>query len=85
MIGMLAAPDTEGLVRAFAVVERWHLEGDAYVREAATIGLLEDLQNDSLHAETVPKQFEVFLLPESRKWWDKVEEFWRTGKIISDG
>ena len=27
------------------VIERWHLEGDDYVREAATVGLLEDLQN----------------------------------------
>jgi hypothetical protein len=82
LIGMLTAQDTEGLTRAFAVVERWHLDGDAYVREAATIGLLEALQNDSLHVETTPKQFEAFLLPETRRWWDKVERFWATGKVI---
>jgi hypothetical protein len=27
LLGMLAAHDTEGLARAFAVVERWHIEG----------------------------------------------------------
>jgi len=29
----------------FKVVERLHLEGDHFVKEAATIGLLEDIQN----------------------------------------
>jgi hypothetical protein len=72
------------LSRVFAVVERWHVEGDSYVREAATIGLLEDLQNENLHSSTVPKDFEVFLGPESLKWWRKVERLWAEGEIVSD-
>ena len=31
----------------FAVIERWHTEGSPYVKEAATIGLLEGLQGES--------------------------------------
>jgi hypothetical protein len=84
LISMLAARDTSGLSSAFAVVERWHTDGDASVREAATIGLLEDLQNDGLHSVTSPQQFEPFLLPESLKWWRKVERFWSHGEIIRE-
>ena len=84
LIAMLAARDTVGLVAVFQVVERWHLEGDAYVREAATIGLLEDLQNLHLHQTTSPADLEPFLLPESLKWWRKVDRFWSEGKVITD-
>ena len=84
LIDMLAAQQASELSQAFAVVERWHLEGDAYVREAASIGLLEDLQNDGLHTSTSPKDFEPFLMPESLKWWRKVEGFWNSGTPIAD-
>jgi hypothetical protein len=84
LIAMLAAGDTARFPEIFAVVERWHVEGDAFVREAATIGLLEDLQNDGLHEGTDPTQFEQFLLPESRKWWRKLERFWSRGEIMRD-
>src|SRR5205823_4005567 len=65
LIATLALRDVETLRRAFAVVERWHLEGDQFVREAATVGLLEDLQNTGLHDSTDPVEFEPFLLPTS--------------------
>jgi hypothetical protein len=83
-VELLAARQEPALFRAFTVVERWHVEGDAYVREAATIGLLEGLQNDSLHTSTSPKQIEPFLMPESLKWWRKVDGFWTNGTPISD-
>ena len=68
----------------FAVIERWHLEGDAYVKEAATVGMLEDLQNTNVVGEGIPEKVELYLLPESKKWWLKVYEFWEKGKIISE-
>lgn len=83
LVTLLAAQRQLDLSRALAVVERWHVEGDAYVREAATIGLLEDLQNDNLHATTLPRDFEPLLLPESLKWWRKVEAFWSHGTPIA--
>jgi hypothetical protein len=77
LIARLEAQDAATLSRAFAVVERWHLEGDDYVREAAKIGLLEDLQNGNLHDRTAPRQFEPLLLPASLKAWHEVELFWK--------
>jgi hypothetical protein len=76
LIARLEAQDAATLSRAFAVVERWHLEGDDYVRDAATIGLLEDLQNGNLHVTTTPQQFEPLLLPASLKAWRELELSW---------
>ena len=74
----------EELKNIFLVVEKWHLEGDSYVREAATVGLLEDLQNSNVVGDGVPRALEEHLLPETRKWWDKVNIFWVKGEIISE-
>jgi hypothetical protein len=76
MIDMLARMDVASFPEVFAVVERWHIEGNPYVAEAATVGLLEDLQNANLHASTEPEQFRPYLFPESAKRWDKLNEFW---------
>lgn len=75
--------DTE-LKKIFSVIERWHLEGDAYVKEAATVGILEDLQNTNVVGMGIPEKVELYLLPESKKWWLKVYEFWEKGKLISE-
>lgn len=70
------AAATEELQALFAIVERWHVEGDEYVKEAATIGLLEGLQNATRSAPKTRMAIEKFLLPETAKWWRKIEEFW---------
>lgn len=85
MSTLLAAGDHKTLRQVFDVIERFHLEGDAYVKEAATIGLLEDLQNSNLHEQgTSPEQYIEYLRPETARWWKKVEVFWAEGKIIKD-
>lgn len=84
LIAMLEQGKVSELKAVFEVVERWHLQGDSHVKEAATIGLLEGLQNESLHNTTSPDDFLRFLLPESRFWWGKVVGFWETGQIIVD-
>lgn len=76
LLGRLANADTVGFDRIFAVVERWHTNGDAYVREAASVGLLEDLQNLSGGSGKRPETVEPWLGPESRRWWDKLDRFW---------
>jgi hypothetical protein len=83
LIDKLARKDTATFPMVFAVVERWHREGNPYVAEAATVGLLEDLQNTNLHKETEPEQFRPWLLPESAKWWDKLYGFWERGELLS--
>ena len=85
LIAMLERDDTEGLRAVFRVVEEWHLEGEPYVKKAATIGLLEDLQNTNLHKDkTLPDDFIKFLLPETKFWWFKVVDFWEKGTLIVD-
>ncbi|HEY2747682.1 MAG TPA: hypothetical protein VGL86_23835 [Polyangia bacterium] len=64
------------LARVFAIVERLHVEGDAVVREAATIGFLEGLQNNAEHAGIDAQRFERRLGPESTKWWYELARFW---------
>ena len=60
----------------FRVVERWHCEGEFYVREAATIGLLEGIQNVSGNTGLDPEVFVKWFGPESKKWWVKLNRFW---------
>jgi hypothetical protein len=60
------------------------IEGDGDVKEAAIVGLIEDLQNANLHSGTVPDQYLPFLLPQSRRWWGKVETFWSEGRLPTD-
>lgn len=85
LIGMLERGETAGLLAVFAAVERLHLEGDGYVREAGTVGLLEDLQNLNLHSNgTEPEQFRRFLGPATAGWWDKLSRFWEHGELLAD-
>lgn len=80
---LISESNEEEIKKIFAVIERWHLEGDSYVKEAATVGIMEDLQNTNIVGEGVPEKIELYLLPESKKWWLKIDEFWEKGKIIS--
>jgi hypothetical protein len=85
LIGMVERGDTTHLPAIFVAVERLHVEGEHYVREAATVGLLEDLQNHSLHPNgTDPEQFRVYLGPVSARWWDKLNRFWEHGELLTD-
>ena len=59
------------------MIERLHMEGDACVREAATIGLLEGIQNVRGDNGSDPELFGRYLLPESRRWWNELNAFWQ--------
>ncbi len=61
----------------FDAIERFHIEGDRYVREAATIGCLEGIQNFAGNNGVDPEVFFTFLNPESAKQWKALNEFWR--------
>lgn len=60
----------------FEVIGRLHLEGDAYVRETATIGMLEGIQNAAGNSGVNPEEVSVYLKPESVKWWQQLNNFW---------
>lgn len=76
LVERFRAGATEEFPAVFQVVERWHCLGDHYVQEAATIGLLEGIQNNAGHKGIDPKVFETWLHPESRKSWVKLNRFW---------
>ena len=64
---------TSEFEKVFKVVEKIHLEGEPYVKEAATIGLLEGLQNI---LGNDAEKFLKYLNPESLKWWNEINKFW---------
>lgn len=64
----------------FQAIEKLHLDGDHYVKEAATIGMLEGIQNVAANNGVGPEAFVPFLGPESTKWWRQLNDFW-DGKI----
>ncbi|HEV8574569.1 MAG TPA: hypothetical protein VGR43_07660 [Dehalococcoidia bacterium] len=60
----------------FEVIERLYVRGDAWVQEAATIGLLESLQNNAGHQGIHGELFSPFFKPVSRTWWQALNDFW---------
>lgn len=84
LIGLLERGETKRFPDIFLAVERLLVEGDHYVREAATVGLLEGLQNLNLHTKTDPEDFRRYFGPETERWWDKLCQFWRHGKLLTD-
>jgi hypothetical protein len=69
--------DDQQLDKAVQLIERLHIDGDSYIREATTIGLLECVQDTWGHAGTDPEILGRRLLPESRRWWDSLNKFWQ--------
>jgi hypothetical protein len=60
-----------------AAIERLHLEGTPWVKEFATIGVLEAVQNVWGNSGADPEGFGVYLGSESRRWWEGLNKFWR--------
>ncbi|MGH9941193.1 MAG: DUF7674 family protein [Pyrinomonadaceae bacterium] len=80
LVELHKANRTDEFPAMFEIIERLHLEGDAYVKEAATIGMLEGIQNVAGNSGVDPEEFFRFLKPESAKWWGQLNDFWE-GKI----
>jgi hypothetical protein len=60
----------------FEVIEQLHVSGDEFVKEAATIGLLEGIQNVFSHIGINPNVFYKYLNRESLLWWNNLNDFW---------
>lgn len=58
-------------------IERLHVEGSSWVREFATIGILESIQNVWSHSTIDPNAFLPFLGCESQRWWKGLNAFWK--------
>jgi len=80
LLGLYRTGQTAEFDGLCEVVERLHVDGEPYVKELATIGFLEGVQNVWTNNGEDPEHFCRFLLPESRKWWKDLNDFWQ-GKI----
>ncbi len=86
LLDLFQAGKTEAFPSVGQVIERLHVEGDASVREAATIGLLEGIQNVWGNNNVDPEVFFPFLLPESARWWKSLNKFWSgESKHVGEG
>ena len=65
------------------MVELWLVHGDEYVQEVASIGLLENLQNITITNDTESALLLKYLGPISQSNWQKLEEFWESGIVIT--
>ncbi|MBC3812861.1 DUF7674 family protein [Undibacterium aquatile] len=70
------AGDAEAFRAVGIAIERLHTEGTPWVREFATIGVLEGIQNVWSHSATSPEAFFPFLGLESQRWWRGLNKFW---------
>ena len=57
-------------------IERLHAEGSPWVKEFATIGILEGIQNVWSNCGAEPEHFCQYLGSESRRWWQSLNDFW---------
>lgn len=74
----------EEIQNIFNLVEKWHINGDEYIQEAATIGFIEEIISLNPKHSMEDENFLPFMGSESKKWASQVKEFWNSGKIISD-
>jgi hypothetical protein len=76
LVSVLSAGDLREVATTCRAIEELHVQGDAYVSEAATIGLLEGVQNHAEHAGVPLDDFVALLGPVSLSWWRGLVEFW---------
>jgi hypothetical protein len=73
---LLSNNQREEFENIFEVIEKLHLQGDYYVKELATIGFLEDIKHSLINPDDTGL-IKKYLRPESLKWWDNLDDFWR--------
>ncbi|WKZ26176.1 MAG: hypothetical protein QY304_02090 [Candidatus Paceibacterota bacterium] len=67
----------EELKTIFKLIDNIFKDGDRYVKEAITIGLLETLQNNiSWEKDANPEEFLIYLSDNLKNEWNNVINFW---------
>src|SRR5262245_39688685 len=77
LVDSFQSGDISEFPAVFALLERCLVEGDEQVKELATIGVIEDIQNIASHRSFGPWVFYDWLGPESRAAWDELWVFWQ--------
>ncbi|MCX7418856.1 MAG: hypothetical protein NT013_04875 [Planctomycetia bacterium] len=75
LVELLESDADQLLSSAFEAIETLYQNGDDYVENATTVGILENLQNRNLHRSTSPDQFVKYLRPLSLKNWQEVNVY----------
>src|SRR5262245_23312907 len=75
LLGLHLKGCTDAFPAVAGAIEQLHVEGDQFVREAATIGLLEGVQNNWEHGGVDPELFASHLHPVSARWWQSLNDF----------
>ena len=78
IINIIDENNIEKIKKCFKFIELLYLNGTKKTKELATIGYLEDIQNMTGGNETVEKYkiINAYLGIETKKWWDKLNEYW---------
>ncbi|WEK56090.1 MAG: hypothetical protein P0Y55_08595 [Candidatus Cohnella colombiensis] len=80
LIELYKQNNTEEFRDIFEVVELMHSDGSDYVKEVATIGFFETLQNQLSNNNIDIDEFKSYLIPLSNTWWNHLLDFWN-GKM----
>jgi hypothetical protein len=76
VVGLKTSKQTDEFKDIFIQIEKFCTDADLRIREAATVGLLESIQNIAANTGLDPESFTPFLLPESLKYWKQLNAFW---------
>jgi hypothetical protein len=76
LLSLYKTGDTACFQAVADVIERLHTEDSTSLRELATIGILEGIQNGWASNNVDPEKFAVHLGQVSRWWWDSLNDFW---------
>jgi hypothetical protein len=74
----------DDLAVAFALLERCFADGDEQAKEAATSGIIEDIQNISLNHKFDPHVFMRWLGPQTKKAWELMITAWQDVSSLAD-
>lgn len=80
LLDLYNAGETSCFPDVAQVIERLHIEGTPFTKEAATIGILEGIQNIWGNNDADPEIFRAYLGKESSWYWQSLNDFW-SGKV----
>lgn len=80
LLTLLQNGETSEFPAVAEMIEHLYFDGDSYMKEFATISLLEGIQNVWSNKGTDAEIFGAFLLPLSKKYWQSLKDFW-DGKV----
>jgi hypothetical protein len=78
MLDIIMSKDYKRIDDICLAIEEFHVNGDQYVKELATIGILEGIQNvwGNNNREFEINKLTTYLRPVSLNYWNSLNKFW---------